>query len=113
MKGSSNIVSGFHCIKQANDHWQSFEFDHKGSKGAKVFEGYRKRLEWIVRDIATHPFLPESVREGIKAEWNSDAFAPNAIAEKAALLNEEQRLLVEDLIDSMLAGEEIRIEQID
>lgn len=109
MKGGSNIISGVHCLRQALDHFESFQREHPGSKGDHLFAGYAKRLNWIATDLITHPLLPESVRSGVKAEWNSDAFAVPAIAEKAALLNPEQRESVEALIDQLLLGETLTI----
>jgi len=77
-----------------------------------LFTGYKKRAEWIVNDLITHPLLPQSVRDGIKAEWSSDCFTVDAIAEKAALLNPAQRENIESVIDCMLKGETLKIEQL-
>jgi hypothetical protein len=108
MKGASNLVSGIHCLKQAYDHFISFILEHPGTKGSKMLEGYNKRIKWIFTDISTNPLLPESVREGIKNEWNGDVFSVPAISEKVALLNPDQRELVETLIDGLLEGKEVR-----
>ena len=110
MKGSSNIVSSVHHLKMAYDHLESFCLEHPGTKGSRLFETYKKRLEWIVKDLVTHTELPESVREGIKHEWNSDVFAVPAIAEKSSLLNPEQREFIETVIDGLLNGEKITVE---
>lgn len=112
MKGASNIISSIHHLRIAVEHWDSFCREHPGSKGAMLFKGDKKRVEWIVKDLITHIALPQSVRDGIKAEWNSDVFAPAAITEKAALLNPQQRDMVETLIDGLLNGEEIKMEKI-
>lgn len=109
MKGSSNIVSSVHHLKMAAKHWDSFQREHPGTKGAKLFSGYKRRIEWIVNDLITLPLLPQTVCDGIKTEWNSDVFAVDAIAEKSALLNPEQRELVESIIDGMLKGETIKL----
>lgn len=109
MKASSNIISAIHCLAQAKEHFESFCREHKGSKGEHLFSSYIKKLNWIYSDLNSNIHLPESVREGIKAEWNSDVFSVPAIAEKVALLNPEQRELIESVVDGMLAGEEINI----
>lgn len=109
MKGGSDIISGIHCIKQAHEHFKSFTREHPGTKGAKLMDGYCNRLAWFPNDLITHPALPESVREGIKQEWNSDVFALPALFEKIPLLNPEQRELVEKMVDAMLQGEEITV----
>lgn len=109
MKGSSNIVSSVHCLAQAKAHFESFCREHPGGKGERLFKSYIAKLNWIVSDLTSNYNLPESVREGIKAEWNSDVFSVPAITEKVSLLNPSQRELIELTIDAMLNGEEIQI----
>lgn len=112
MKSASNIVSAIHHIKQAFDHYEDFVRSNPGTKGAMLFNQYKKRLEWIYNDMITHPLLTPVVRTGIKQEWNSDAFSVDAISEKAALLNPQQREVLENLIEQMMKGELIEIEKI-
>jgi len=109
MKGATNIVSSLHHLRMANDHFESFELEHPGSKGAQTFGQYRKRINWIFRDIITHPFLPDAVRQGIKQEVNSDVFAVPAIQEKVPLLHPQQRELVETVIDYLLEGKSFEL----
>ena len=110
MRGS-NIVSAVHSMRQVFEFMESFERDHPNSKGAVLFAKYKAKLEWIYRDLVTNPHLTDPVREGIKKEWNSDVFAVPAINEKVPLLNPEQRDLVENIIDALLKGEQIKIEK--
>ena len=109
MKGGSNIISSIHHLKQAVEHWESFQREHPGSKGDKLFEVYKKRVQWIYTDVITHPFLPHNVTDGIKKEWASDVFTPQAIEEKIRLLNPDQREAVDVLLDSILNGEQITV----
>ena len=109
MKGSSNIISGIHCLAQAFEHFDSFRMEHPGSAGEKVFKIYNNKIEWIAADLISHPFLPQEVRDGIRKEWESDVFIVPAIAEKVALLNPNQREMIESLVDAMLSGEEVNI----
>ena len=107
MRGSSNIVSAIHSLKMADDHFNSFQLEHKGSAGDRLFKTYREKINFIFWDLVCHPFLPESVRQGIKNEINSDVFAVPALQEKIPLLPPEQREMVELIIDRLLAGEEL------
>lgn len=111
MKGGSDIISGIHCIKQANEHFSSFYREYPDSKGGLLMKNYCNKLEWFFKDLVSHPALPEKVREGIRQEWNSDVFAIPAIFEKIPLLNPEQRNMIETLVDAMLSGEEIKMVQ--
>lgn len=109
---SSSIMLGFQGIKTSVEHFEDFIREHPGSKGAKLFNGYIKRLLWIKNDLITTPELPEKVIQGIKEEWNSDVFATSAIAEKVALLNPKQRDMVEFIVDKLIEGEKVNVEMI-
>lgn len=112
MNPASNIVSSVHHLKLAVEHWADFKREKPGSKGAHLFQSYINRVEWIANDLITHPALPQDVRDGIKAEWNSDVFALIAINEKIALLNPEQREMIEELLSCILKGETIQVEKL-
>ena len=107
MKGGANIIGSVHALKQAHDHLISFRNEHPGTKGAKLAESYLTRINWIVNDLTTHPFLPQVVRDVIKDEWQSDVWAVPAIAEKVVMLEPGQRDNLELLVDALLAGETI------
>lgn len=112
MKGGANIISAIHNLKQANEHFESFQREHPNTKGAKLFGGYSKRLDWIFKDLVSHPLLTDEVRKGVRQEWESDVFSVPAINEKVALLNPEQREAIEEIIDQMLSGQEVIIRDI-
>ena len=109
MKGGSNIVSAIHSLKQAYDFFESFERDHPASKAEMIFSSYRKKIEWIYRDILTYPHFTEAIRVGIRKEWGSDVFALPALNEKIPLLNPDQRQLIETIVDALLQGETLNI----
>ncbi|MFY8162439.1 MAG: hypothetical protein ACOVNU_13985 [Candidatus Kapaibacteriota bacterium] len=46
---------------------------------------------------------------GIRTEIESDAFAVEAIHDKIPLLNPEQRAMLEELVEDMVAGKTITI----
>lgn len=109
MRGGSNIIGAIHSIKQAQDHFELFEFEHPGTVGANHFKKYRSKLEWIYKDIVTITMLTDEVRDGIRREWASDCFDVPAITEKVALLNPDQRSFIETIVDAMLKGEEVKV----
>ena len=112
MKGRANIVRGIQNLKLAEDNFSSFMRDNPGTKGANLFKGYCSKINWILRDLITNPNLPEVVREGIKREIASDLVTVEAIVEKLALLNPDQREAVEEMIDIILTGETFVIEKV-
>ena len=110
MKGSSNIISAIQSLKASKEYFDDFIREHKDSNGARMFKEFTKRIDWMANQLITHPFLPESVRVGIRKEWNSDVFAVPAITEKIAMLTPEQRNAVECVIEECLKGQSLTIE---
>jgi hypothetical protein len=79
------------------------------SRGGLIFLNYSRKVRWILKDILTYPHFNDEVRVGVKTEIESDAFSVPAISEKIPLLNPEQRQMLEDLIEDILAGKTITI----
>ena len=111
MRGS-NVVSSVHHLKMAREHFEDFRREFPEAMGSKLFKTYIDRINWIFKDLLAYPHLTPGVREGFKAEIESDVFAIPAISEKVALLNPEQRDMIEATIDAMLSGIEIKISDI-
>jgi hypothetical protein len=51
------------------------------------------------------------IRDGIRAEWESDVFTTLAIQEKIAKLSPKEREVVETIIDCIIAGDDITVEK--
>lgn len=113
MKGGTDLVSAIHHLKQAFEHLDSFRREHPGSAGARLFKTYQQKVEWIVKDFLTIPYLPREVSDGIRKEWESDVFTKDAILEKVNMLTPEQRTLIETVIDQIILGEELILVQDD
>jgi hypothetical protein len=88
---------------------QDFIRQAPSTRGAVIFDGYSRKIKWILRDILTFPYFPDEVRAGIKAEIESDCFAVEAIHDKIPLLNPDQRAMLEELVEDMVAGKTIEI----
>jgi len=108
MKGS-NIISAIHHLRMAEEHYADFIREFPESMGTRLFKSYIAKIKWIYTDIISHPYITQEVRDGIKNEISSDIFAIPAINDKVALLNPEQREMIEDTIDAMLSGENVKI----
>lgn len=103
MARTSNIVSGIHYLKMAQECFEDFKREHPGTRGANLFGIYNKKIQWILTDILLFPAFPEVVREGIRSEINSDVFAIPEIMDKVSKLWPEQRLIIEQIIDETIA----------
>jgi len=109
MSRGANIIGAIQNLRMAKDQFEDFMRQYPESAGTKIFQKYTRKIDWIFTDIVTIPSITDEVRAGIRKEIVSDVFAVPAILEKVALLSPEQREMIEDTIDAMLAGEEIKI----
>ena len=107
----SNVILSIQSLRMAEEFMQDFIREFPNSRGAHIFKGYSKRINWILTDIVTYPFFGDEVRDGMRKEMSSDVLTVPAIYEKIPLLNPEQRDALESVIDSVLAGETIEIIQ--
>ena len=105
----SSIVQAIQHLKQSEEFMQDFIRQSPGTRGAVIFTDYSRKIRWILRDIVTFPYFDDEVRKGIKAEIESDCFAVEAIHDKIPLLNPEQRAMLEELVEDMVAGKTIEI----
>ena len=105
----SSIVQSIQHLKQSDEFMKDFIRQAPNTRGAAIFEGYSRKLKWILRDIITFPHFPDEVRQGIKYEIESDAFSVPAITERVALLNPDQRQMLEDMIEDILAGKTVEV----
>lgn len=83
---------------------------YPGSRAAALFEGYSKKIKWILRDILTYPYFNEEIRDGIKKEIESDPLTYRAIMERVSLLTPDQRNLLEFVIEDLINGKQIKIQ---
>lgn len=107
---SSSIIQSIQHLKIANEFMQDFIRSAPGTRGEFIFKDYSRRINWILKDIITYPYFNKEVRDGIKKEIESDAFAVDAIFEKISLLNPDQRIIMEELIEIVLTGKEIDVQ---
>lgn len=113
IKSGANIINAIQNLKMAQEQFEDFRRQFPDTKGEKLFKLYSEKINWMFKDIITHPFITEEVRNGIKKEIDSDVFAVPAIVEKIALLTPEQREIIEDVIDAYVSGETVKIVDID
>lgn len=112
MKGQTALANGLMHLRIAQMYFQSFAMEYPGTNGARIFGNYNRKIDWMIKDLQLSPALPESVRNGIKEDMNSDVLVIPALIEKVALLTEENRLSIETLIEGLIAGEKIIVEKV-
>jgi len=105
----SSIVQSIQHLKLADEFMNDFIRQAPMSRGGLIFLNYSRKIRWILTDIITYPHFNDEVRAGVKVEIESDAFSVQAIHDKIPLLNPEQREMLEELLEDMLAGKTITI----
>ena len=110
MRSSGTFVEVIHHLKIAKEFMESFIRERPGTVGERMAKQYINRIDWIYRDLISYPTFPEIVRQGIREEWNSDPFISLAIMEKLAKFSPTQRKAIEDIVDEVLAGNDIIVE---
>ena len=113
MKGQIALVNGLIHLTVADQYFSSFAKDNPGTRGEQLLKGYCERIKWIHRDLITNPRFPDNVREGIKKDINSDVLVIPALVEKIALLTEDNRLALENLVECMINGETLIVEKLE
>ncbi len=111
MKGSSAITM-IHHLRMAKEYCDDFMRQHPNTRGAVKFQDYQKKFDWVLKDILTYPHFRDEVRDGIRAEMQSDPFSYQSLVEKFALLTPEHRENLEDVVDMLLNNETIKVEKI-
>lgn len=106
----SNFITSIHHLRICAEYMDDIVRQYPGSRAAVLFEGYSKKIKWILRDILTYPYFNEEIRDGIKKEIESDPLTYRAIMESISLLTPDQRNLLEFVIDDLLNGKQIKIQ---
>jgi len=91
----------------------SFMRDHPVSRLGRNSKVWLSKINWLESDIITSPAFDDQTRLALKHEMNADVFAMDAIMEKLAHLNPEQRLQIEQVVDLVAGGNTLKIEIIE
>lgn len=111
MKGSADIMMTIHYLNIVKQHQESFAADMGNTPLGKAMAVYLKKVNWILNDFMNNPVYTDKVREALKTEMNADSYSVVALTEKIGFLNHELRDSIENVIDRVLAGEELQISE--
>lgn len=101
-----SLAKGMHHINIAKQYFEDVRLGTSGEV-KMVFNQYIQKCDWIM-DNLKHRLTDEN-RKNLEAELN-DSISFEAITDKLVRLNSNQRLLLESIIDSLIKGEEIKVE---
>jgi hypothetical protein len=100
-----SVAKGLHHTHIAKQYFEDVRMT--ASRDVKfIFNQYIQKCEWIISNLKDR-LSPEN-RE-ILAKELEDSISVDAIADKVILLDNKARGFVEDIIDSLIKGEEVVI----
>lgn len=100
-----SLAKGLHHINIAKAYFEDVRLGTSGPVKA-VFNQYIQKTEWILNDLRDR--LNEESRTVLKKELE-DSIALESIIDKLIHLNTDQRDFIENLLESMRKGEEVKI----
>lgn len=106
----NSIVGGIQSLKTAQEYFEDFRRHFPDTRGDCLLKKYSEKISWILKDFITCNCFDEVVRGIIKREIESDLLAIPEITKKISLLEPEAREAVEDMIDTILKGAELIVE---
>lgn len=100
-----SVAKALHHISIAQQYFEDVRLG--SSLDVKmIFNQYIQKCQWIISNLKDR--LSAENRE-ILAKELEDSLSVDAIADKVILLDNKKRAFVEDLIDSMIRGEDVEI----
>lgn len=109
-KDCLQFIHHLRCCKYYADQ---FRLTYSSSIFAKVFNTIEPKIDWMYKQFLTHHLLvihvPKTIDQ-IKYKFESDFAEEMAFNERYTLLNEQQQVLINEVIESLIKGEQIKIE---
>jgi flagellin-specific chaperone FliS len=100
-----SLAKGIHHINIAKQYFEDVRLGTTGDVKA-VFNQYIQKCEWIISNLMDR-LGPEN-KKSLQDELSSSIFI-EAINDKLIHLNDEQKEFIENLLDSIISGEEIKV----
>jgi curli biogenesis system outer membrane secretion channel CsgG len=100
-----SLGKGLNHIKCAREYFEDLRLSTNGSV-KNIFNNFIMRCDYMINNISDR--LTEESREMLKTELK-DTLVFDSISDKLIHLTNEQRLFIEDILDSMIKGEEVKI----
>lgn len=112
MKTAASILKFFTHLQLCKLYAHSIIKDNPKSIFAIVFKGVTPKLEWVYKEVITHNLVYQHIPQTIdliREQWQSDAVLELGLNEKIALLSEQQKELLEPVLDCILQGETFEV----
>ena len=109
MSDDNSFRKAFHNLKLAHIYFEDVEREMPNQIAGKVSKTARQKIDWIFLNFKTNPKLPRYAIEEWDKEINSDPMVLESVPELWHKLNTEQKVVLENILKSVIAGEKITI----
>lgn len=110
MTKNHSFRKAFYHLRMALDYFEDTNRTVPATVAGKLSTRYAERLKWVINDFATSPKIPAYAADDFKNEIASDIMFHEAISEKALNLNDEQKKVLEFIVDELGKGGTIDVE---
>ena len=100
-----SLAKALQYVNIAKQYFEDVKFG-TGKDVKNIFNRYIDKCDWIIRDVKDR--LSDDSREQLISELE-DSLIFDSITDKLIYLSQDQRNFVEDLLDSMIKGEDVKI----
>lgn len=111
-KAAQNTLKFIYHLRCCKYYAKIFIKDYPESIFTKIFKLVLPKIDWIANEFITNHNLQVHVPKILylmSYKWNSDFAEEMAIDEKITLLSEEQQVSLNEFLDALIAGEDIKI----
>lgn len=106
----TSFKRAFYHLGMAKEYFEDEMRERPTKVSGDVAKKYRNKIDWIINDFITDVRLPKEGQMQFKRELNGDLMFFESISQKSLQLSEEQRRVIETVIDCVLKGEKITVE---
>ena len=99
---------GMYHLKMAKDYFSDIIRDAPNTVAAKFSRRYFPKLGWIFLYLKTDPEFESNIMQDFFDDINGDIMFHEAISSKCLILTDEQKVIFENLLDAVIAGETIK-----
>ena len=100
-----SLAKGLHHMNIAKQYFEDFKMSCKGDIKNTV-NGYVNKCNWVLNDI--YDRLGETTRKVYREEM-SDSLSLDSISDKLMILDNAQRLEIEDILEAITKGKKVTV----
>lgn len=112
MRTAASVLKFFTHLQLCKLYAHSIIKDNPNTIFAKIFKHIMPKLDWIYNAVITHNLVYQHIPQTIdliREQWQSDVVLELGLNEKITLLSEQQKELLEPVLDCILQGETFEV----